>query len=193
MVQVVAVIAALTASVPERPDMLSQAEMSVAGQSAPVDLHLVGIDHAHRGPSAVRNELAAGVRTGWLAPLDDDDLWHPHHVKTLLGHAEGADVVYSLADISGRPGWDPQQATFDADRLRQVNYIPLSGLIRAEMFHEVGGFPSESEAPDGYEDWGLWLRLLGAGARFVCVPEVTWTYRFGAWKGRSNQRWGRAS
>jgi hypothetical protein len=33
--------------------------------------------------------------------------------------------------------------------------------------------------------WDLWVRALDAGARFKCVPAVTWTYRMNAeWEHR---------
>lgn len=184
MVPVDQVIAALTASIPERAHLLADLRASVCAQTVPPGLHLVGVDHARRGPAVVRNELAQAVPSGWLAFVDDDDLWHPTHLETLLAHSEGVDVVYSLAEIVGRPGWDPQQEAFDERRLRRVNYIPLTGLVRAELFHAVGGFPDT-----GYEDWGLWLGLLDHGARFRCVPERTWTYRFGDWDSRSKEVW----
>jgi len=34
------------------------------------------------------------------------------------------------------------------------------------------------------EDHDLWVRALDAGARFRCIPEVTWTYRLGDWPHR---------
>lgn len=180
-------IAAVTPSTPDRSNLLRDATASAAAQlGGPPDVHLVAIDHARRGPAAVRNDLAQSVRTGWLAFLDDDDTWDPGHLEALRPHTDTADVIYSLATIEGRPGWNPQQNTFDPERLRHVNYIPLSGLVRAELFHDVGGFPTDDRL---YEDHGLWLALLDAGARFHCVPKRTWRYRFGAWDSRSKEVW----
>ena len=182
-------IVACTPSISDRADLLREACASVTAQeSGPPAFHLIAIDHEKHGPAEARNRLAQACRTGWLTFLDDDDLWGPTHLRTLWAHAStgDCDVVYSLAHIEGRPGWDPQQETFDPDRLRKVNYIPLGGLIRAELFHEVGGFPTDDRL---YEDHGLWLRLLAAGARFQCVPERTWTYRFGDWDSRSKEVW----
>lgn len=182
-------IVVCTPSIPDRTELLLQAMRSVEAQEqGPPAFHLVAIDHHRTGPAEARNRLAQAARTGWLTFLDDDDVWHPHHLRTLWAQASTGDydVVYSLADIEGRPGWDPQQDTFDADRLRRVNYIPLAGLVRAELFHEVGGFPTDDRL---YEDHGLWLRLLDAGARFHCIPERTWSYRFGDWDSRSRQVW----
>jgi hypothetical protein len=176
----------VTASIPERSGLLAECCASVSNQTVRPRVHLIGVDHQRRGPATIRNELAAAVTDGWIAFVDDDDLWDPHHLETLLAHTDNVDVVYSLARIDGRPGWDPQQPGFDASRLRKVNYIPLSGLVRADVFHTAGGFPCDGRL---YEDHGLWLSLLDVGAEFRCVPETTWTYRFGTWDSRSKEIW----
>lgn len=123
------------------------------------------------GPSPIRNRLAAQAKGEWLAFLDDDDLLEPDHLLLLEAYTAEADVVYSYCTVEGRNF--PLNFEFDADSLRQGNYIPVTTLVRKVKFDEVGGFGDEK-----LEDWGLWLRLLDAGARFVCVPIVTWTYRF---------------
>ncbi len=40
-----------------------------------------------KGVSAARNAGLATVRTPWVAFVDDDDLWAPRHLRTLLGGA----------------------------------------------------------------------------------------------------------
>jgi hypothetical protein len=76
--------------------------------------------------------------------------------------------------VEGRGAWNPN-APFDAERLRQGNYIPATTLIRAELCAELGW---RADAQHGFEDWDFWLRALDAGASFACIPEVTWLYRF---------------
>jgi glycosyltransferase involved in cell wall biosynthesis len=177
-----------TPTLPERTKLLRECQASVVAQTSPVTHHLVFVDRHREGPGTIRNRLAHEVPDGaWITFLDDDDLWKPHHVATLMPHlcSTDWDVVYTLADISGRPGWDPQQETFDPDRLRRANFIPLCGVaIRAEFFKLIGGFPTEGWL---YEDWGMLLGLLDAEARFLCVPERTWTYRFGRWDSRQKE------
>ncbi len=178
---------ALTPSIPERGDLLRDAVASVASQTFPVRRHLVGVDVRREGPAAVRNSLLDCVPSGeWVSFIDDDDVWHPDHVEVLttVQARTGVDVVYSLASVVGRPGWDPQRRKFDAAALRRGNYIPLNGIVRAGMLREAGGFPDAQ-----YEDWGMWLNLLDAGATFACTGVVTWDYRFGDWDSRSKEVW----
>lgn len=178
----------VTATIPERAGLLTQAVRSVTDQALfrPAE-HRIVYDDARLGPARVRNAATATVATEWVAWLDDDDLWLEHHLATIAPHLrEDVDVVYTLAVIEGRDGWDPQQDTFDPDRLRQLNYIPLCGVVaRAALVNSVGGFDPEAT----YEDHALWVRLLDAGARWRCVPSRTWVYRFGAWDSRSKEVW----
>lgn len=62
------------------------------------------------------------------------------------------------------------------------NFIPVTHMVRLQAVLEVGGFPRQNEfdAPVSRdcEDYGLLLRLLDAGARFVHEPVITWRYYF---------------
>lgn len=166
-------VTVITPAIPERANLLAEAIASVARQTLAPAAHLVGVDFARIGPAAIRNRLASGATTEWLAFLDDDDLLDPHHLQTLAaGAREGADVAYTWCRVEGGDGWNPN-SHFDGARLEGENFIPVTAAIRTSLFHQVGGFP------DGpvYEDWELWRVAYRAGARFVCIPEVTWSYR----------------
>ena len=166
-----------TPSLPSRREMLLGAMASVAAQTfPPAGGHHVEVDHARAGVVAVANRLAEQVDTEWLMLLDDDDLLDPNHCAT-LATVEDADIVYTWTRVTGRPGFDPN-ATFDADALRAANYIPGGcAAIRTSLWRELGGYRPGHDP----EDWDFWLRALDVGARFVCIPKITWTYRFGPW------------
>lgn len=165
-------VSVITCAIPERLDLLAEAMAAVRAQTYQPAAHLIGIDYARIGTARNLNRTAVPAASEFLAILADDDLLDPHHLERLMAASDGADVVYSWCRTVGRGGWTPNEH-FDPVRLRQYNYIPATALIRASAFWEVGGFPDEP-----LEDYGLWLRLLDWGARFVCVPEITWTYRF---------------
>jgi glycosyltransferase involved in cell wall biosynthesis len=173
-------VSVITAALPSRSRMLSEAITSVNRQTLPPVEHLVGVDHARDGSAAVRNRIAFAATGDWLAFLDDDDVLYPAHLEILLQQAAtGHDIVYSRCDVDGRPGWDPVQP-FNEPTLRAGNYIPVTVLIRAELFQDVGGFRPSSVCEHGWEDWDLWLRLLDRGARFGFVDWRTWRYRLHA-------------
>lgn len=187
-------VAVITAALPTRGHLLADAIASVATQTLPAHRHLVAVDLQREGSAAVRNQLAAAAYDcDWLAFLDDDDVLYPHHLERLVaaGEEHGADLVYPWCDVEGRSdGWNPSRS-FDADALRQGNYVPITCLVRRRTFDRLGGFrPFEQWPPEmqtfdgggfrGHEDWDLWIRMLDAGCSFVCVPERTWRYRLHA-------------
>lgn len=165
-----------------RARLLSEAVASVAMQARPPDETRIGHDRFRAGPAAIRNRLVAEARTTWVAFLDDDDLMLRDHLAVLLDHAHDADVVYTRGELVGLPphraGWDPQRFPFPADRMRRVNSLPITTLVRRAAYLDAGGQPDRADAPSGYEDWGGWLRMLDAGATFVGVDVVTWVWRY---------------
>jgi glycosyltransferase involved in cell wall biosynthesis len=172
-------ITAITASLPTRAAMLAEAMQSVAAQTLQADEYLVGVDYARRGTARVLSQLAQAARSEWVATLDDDDVWYSEHLATLAAHTANADVVYSWCDVEGREGFEQYlRVPFNRERLLEANYIPNVALIRRELLADVGWW--REGVAGGFEDYDLWLRALAAGARFVCVPQVTWCYRLHA-------------
>lgn len=181
-------VSVITPTLPDRTELLAAARASVDAQARGIWYeHLILVDHKGEGPAVLRNRMARLARGGWLAFLDDDDMWLPGHLTAVVPHLTADhDVVFTLAQIEGRPGWDPQRPCWDPEHMRRANYIPLCGVVvRRSTFLAVGGFPERRR----YEDHGLFLALMDAGARFHCVPEHTWVYRFGDWDSRSKQVW----
>lgn len=177
-------IAAIVTSMFERwPYPLERALGSVTEQTRLPDLTIVGraLEGEHCG--AQKNRLISYLPPDieWLAFLDDDDYWYPHHLDALESCARetDADMVYPWFDFdrpTGR-GHDiaaHEGAPFDPEELRANNYIPVTVLIRRSAVDAVGGFPDP--APPVYDDWALWLRLLDVGAKIVHLPERTWMW-----------------
>lgn len=180
-------------TIPERSALLAEAVASLEAQTHPVQW-LVGEDKDHHGPIATVNALAGSVTTDWLFRLDDDDLVDPDHFAVLDPWLDGdADIVYSWCRIEGGNDEHPPeqfqvrlQAEFGWEHLREANWIPASAAIRTDLWHELGGY-RESDWTE-HEDWDFWVRALDAGARFRCVPAVTWTYRMNTeWEHRSGE------
>jgi glycosyltransferase involved in cell wall biosynthesis len=151
--------------------MLAELLGDIGQQTWPDITTQVGVDRHREGPAIVRNRLVAGSDGGWLAFVDDDDRIDPHHIATLIGASDGADVIWSYGRVEGR--W-PIAHDCNPETLRERNTIPVTALVRRSMFVQVGGFPEDMFD----EDWGLWVRILDAGGRFQCVHTETWTYRF---------------
>ena len=175
-------VTVVTASVPPRAVMLGRARASVAAQKRPADAHVISLDWTGNGPGATRNDALSKVTTEWVAFLDDDDEFLPHHLRACLRMAAltGADLVYPIGRYD-RLGDDPLRQTgqaFNPTRLLMGNFIPITVLARTAIILDVGGFPNVDEAPrmgaQACEDWGLWLRMLHAGAAFAPLHQITW-------------------
>lgn len=170
-----------------RADMLSRALRSVYAQTlTPPGTIIVANDHDHEGPAATRNRALAKVETEWVAFLDDDDEFLPRHLEALRACAvvTGADLVYPWFDVvSSRrtPGWDPLGRfglPFDPALLDSANYIPVTVLARTAVIVAAGGFVNRGEDGATCEDWGCWLAMRDAGAKFVHLPERTWIWNW---------------
>jgi glycosyltransferase involved in cell wall biosynthesis len=174
------VITVVIPSIPPRRELLTRALGSVLGQTLPAAAISVAVDLNHQGSATTRNRALAAVQTEWTAFLDDDDTFLPNHLELLSACAEstGADVVYSVPEFVGRPPVNLRFGLpFDADELRRDNYIPVTSLVRTELA-QIAKF----RCPRGsiYDDWGFYRGLLNLGAKFVHLPEVTWTWNWHA-------------
>lgn len=175
-------ITVVTPTIPPRAVLLARSRESVKRQKRPPDDHVIAMDWAGDGPGAMRNAALARVTSEWTAFLDDDDEFMPHHLRACEKWAAmtGADLIYPLGRYTAL-GDDPlHQAgvAFNPIRLRMGNFIPITVFVRTALVHDVGGFPTGRDVPlmgrQRCEDWGLWLRLLDAGAAFAPLHQITW-------------------
>jgi len=179
-------VTVLTASLPERRGLFKDLAASMAGQTLPPVRWLVEWDYAKDGPVAVYNRLAAQVQTEWLFRIDDDDILELDHFDTLKPYmTDDVDIVYSWCRVDGiRVHGNAFAVEFDGERLAKENHIPATALIRTDLWRKLGGYRNPGWTP--HEDWDFWRRAYEAGARFRCVPIVTWTYRMSeTWTHRS--------
>ncbi len=128
--------------------------------------HVVVPDEDGKGNSVTTN-LAAEVASGeWLIPLADDDLLLPGCVQALVGASTNADIVYAPPLVTGN---EDRWWFFQAPPV-----IPSFGLIRTELWREIGGY-DEDESYE--EDRTFWVKALELDARFERVDYPCWVYR----------------
>jgi len=145
---------------------------------------------ANAGQSSARNTGAKAARSGLLAFLDQDDLWHPRHLEELIGPFRSNPTLgwsFSDADAMDESGTVFQKRllhvrSLDHDRSslveclsRDMCILPSATLISRDAFDAVKGF---DERLIGYEDDDLFIRLLAAGYSnaFVDVPLLHWRF-----------------
>lgn len=122
-----------------------------------------------RGVAAARNLGVRRSAGGWLAFLDDDDIWAPHKLVALLqaAHGAGAGFAYSSAfmiEADLTPIFvvrAPPPAGL-MRRLLERNAIPAGSsnvVVDRAVFDQIGGF---DESLSVLADWDAWLRLAQA-------------------------------
>lgn len=184
---------------PGREEMLERALASAKAQTWPADQIVVNTDKTRQGATWARNFALERLTTEWVAWLDSDDVLLPNHLQVCMRWAgkTGADLVYpGMIAVGGRDPLacpingvlvNPYQVPFgpeQAHHLRTVgNFIPITWVGRTDLIRKVGGFPAPVADPSKgsgriEEDYGLLLKLLDAGAKFVHAPLKTWRYFF---------------
>jgi|SRR5688572_6351458 len=163
-------------TIPVRQTELFRALSSViADQTLPADAISMAIDLDREGAAATRQRALDGVKTKWVAFLDDDDYYYPRYLETCVRLAIDhlADVVYTWFD-----GNNP----FPMHRGRQWNsedphHLTMTLFVKTELARSVG---FTTEHPEGWilpqEDWQFILGLRDAGARFCGTDEELWHY-----------------
>lgn len=140
----------------------------------------------NQGLPATRNTAIKAARGEWIALIDSDDLWTPHHLEHAVAHARstGAALVHTgVIMFDSDTGRDMELRMPTAETLAQFplslfkgEYViqPSSTLIRRDLLNQVGGFDPTCRY---VEDRELWLRLVRAGARVSYANSLTCRYR----------------
>jgi glycosyltransferase involved in cell wall biosynthesis len=136
----------------------------------------------NRGLAASRNTAIQLVRGKYIAYLDDDDIYYPDHLETLVRQleAEGCEVAYTDACRAHQSRRQQQLVTthrdvpfsfdFDPDRMLVGNFIPVLCVMHAKTcFGQAGVFDTTLTT---HEDWDLWIRF-SQHFRFTHIPRVT--------------------
>jgi glycosyltransferase involved in cell wall biosynthesis len=131
------------------------------------------------GPRGLQHNLnhgLAAVRTPWVARFDADDVNLPGRFATqtayLVDHPEvtvlGGTIVEFFPDGRSRRKVMPPDHARILRFARWRNPINhMTAMFHIDAVRAVGGYP---DIPFK-EDYGLWLKLLGAGARFANLPD----------------------
>jgi len=140
-----------------------------------------------QGPAAARNAAIRAARGDVLSFLDDDDLYHPHHLERLVAalRSSNAGLAYSAADLVEETAVGSVRTESSRRRLFPGlryspllllvrNFIPINTwALRRECLSAAGAF---EEGLHYLEDWDLLLRL-STRFDFHPIDEVTADYR----------------
>lgn len=174
-------VTACIPTIPVRSDLLyTRAIPSIFRQTHPVSEIAIAVDNKKNGAWENRNNAIKMATSEWVAFLDDDDEFLPHHVGTLLtaAHEHQADVVWGWFEVIG--GSDP----FPESRGVQWNpesplVFPITCLVRRSLILDSKATFMVDEPSWGswfYQDFPFWKSIHDAGGKFLAIPDITWNW-----------------
>lgn len=126
-----------------------------------------------QGPAAARNWAIRAATGDLVTGIDDDDVWLPKRLSTMVAALDDRASFVCASDIAMMDGgiahiWR-RPPNIDLRSLLTWNIVGNQVLVRRELLQRVGGF---DESLRSAEDFELWVRLvLAAGpARGVRTP-----------------------
>lgn len=143
----------------------------------------------HKGPAGSRNVGIVRGMAPYIALLDSDDCWFPHHLArqvALLEQRADIDLVHGhgeTIDAEGQklPTAPPRTGLNELSHVQlfaemlRANFVSASSVIlRRKALERVGGFDDSFPC---LVDKELWLRLLHSGGKFFHDQEIVFQYR----------------
>jgi glycosyltransferase involved in cell wall biosynthesis/glutathione synthase/RimK-type ligase-like ATP-grasp enzyme len=141
----------------------------------------------NRGLAAARNTGIRAARGKYIAYLDDDDIYYPNHLETLVNFLESNDCRVAYTDAvravqqNTGDGYQTVEKNvlysrdFDYDAILVDNFIPVLCVIHEKECLSLSGMFDESLPR--HEDWDLWIRM-SRHDRFAHLPTVTCEYTY---------------
>ncbi len=143
-------------------------------------------NHRRSGLASARNQALSLASGKYIAYLDDDDIYYPSHVETLVEALEGSDYKVAYADafrtVQLKQGDEWVRCSkdllyhydFSRDLLFARNYIPiLTVMHHRECLDKVGYFDQNLPL---LEDWDMLIRMA-SHYEFLHIKRVTGEFR----------------
>ena len=146
------------------------------------------VRQANKGMAATRNAALCHATGEIISFLDDDDVWLPAYLGSVLSEFESDPHVAAVhtgfqltSDENGRDFPTQSVRTVPPQDLYgtliEGGFFPPSSVsVRRSALDEVGFF---DEHLQGYADWELWLRIC-RDRKFTGIPKVLVKYRIHA-------------
>lgn len=128
------------------------------------------------GVSITRNRGIAACKTEYVMILDSDDLLEPRYfeeVAKILDKEADVAIAYSSYREFGDRERVITLPPFDRVALLTDCIIMGCSLVRRSVLEVLGGFDVEQV----FEDWELWIRIIGAGWNARSIAKHYYLYR----------------
>lgn len=147
-------------------------------------LDLVTLER-NRGRGGAGNAGLETVVGEWVAFLDDDDVWKPDHLETLvkaLRTRPGARAAYTGVEMEGPEGARVVNQPYNRAWLQLLNLFPIHAALFSREFAKLGcRFDEELEV---FEDHDFWIQITEL-TDWIRVPGCTALYSRGGTSGVS--------
>lgn len=139
----------------------------------------------NKGLPSTRNRGIAAAEGEYIALLDADDLWDPHHLEYLSTLAQrSAVMVHSVSVLFSESIEKPIQKRIPVAGVPIIESLydgrtiiqPSSVLIHHKILQQIGPFDERFRNGLG-EDIDYWLRIASAGFPIQCNGKETCFYR----------------
>jgi len=134
----------------------------------------------NQGLTLALNQGLANVMTEWVARADADDINLPDRFERMFAKISelngSVDIIGSAIDEVDTDGTKITARVLPASHDQIVNFAirrnpfnHMTTVFRTELAKRVGGYPDLY----GREDYGLWAKMISAGARCNNLTEST--------------------
>jgi len=170
-------------------DGSSDATGAVLDAAAGKDVRIRVVHQPPTGLVAALNAGLASCRAPLVARMDGDDICHPRRLELqaafLNDHPEVTLVACQVRHVPRQQVTDGmgayetwQNSLLDHDQIMRDRYVESPFVHPSVMFRRDAVQALGSYRDTGWpEDYDLWLRLAGAGARFARLSEVLFYWR----------------
>lgn len=153
---------------------------------APFMDEIIYLKTENNGAGAARNTGIENARGELIAFLDGDDIWYPEFLESQIEFLRkyDYDLVYSDALLFGGSPLDGRtfmhnapskgEANFDSILNLKCHVITSGTVARRQVILKAGMFETERVRA---EDFFLWLKIAGIGARIGYQEKILLKYR----------------
>ena len=128
----------------------------------------------NKNGSAARNTGLRESKGGYIAFLDDDDMFLPGKLKKQVDYLDAhsdKDAVYTFFKCGDRI---PSETIIEGNGTRQVllmesNFQTSTLLFRRESLLKINGF---DESFRRHQDYEMMLRFFASGSKLGCIPGI---------------------
>jgi glycosyltransferase involved in cell wall biosynthesis len=129
----------------------------------------------NKGLSGARNTGIQACTSKYVFSFDADDILRPEAVEKHLELAEENTIVTCGLMAFGAENYTAYPKVATLETLFKGNCIYSNSLFPKKLWDKVGGF--DESMRKGLEDWEMWIRMAGAGAKFVTSNYVALLWR----------------